>query len=35
MGDTIEDLDIEIEQNDKKSSFREKIGLPDIKLLRK
>ena len=32
MGDTIDDMDVEIEQNDKKLEFlKNKIGLPDSK----
>ena len=34
MGDTIEDMDIEIEQKDNKVGFSEiKIGLPDCKFI--
>ena len=36
MGDTIEDMDIEIEQKDTKIEFLEiKIGLPDCKIIEK
>ena len=36
MGDTFEDMDIEIEEKDSKIEFLEnKIGLPDCKLLKK
>ena len=36
MGDTIEDMGIELEQKDNKTEFFEnKIGLPDCKLLRR
>ena len=34
MGDTFEDVDIEIEQKDNKKEFLEsKIGLPDCKII--
>ena len=34
MGDTIEDMDIEMDQNDNKIKFSEKkIGLPDSKVI--
>ena len=34
MGDTIEDMDIEIEQNDNKIEFsKNKVGLPDCKVV--
>ena len=33
MGDTIEDMDIEIEQKDKIEFLENKIGLPDCKVI--